>query len=362
MTRINWPAKLLGILAAALLTAVAAAALPDNPYQRWQQVENTLFANAAWSYERIHFDPRPVDVAIIGSSRSQIGLSAPRIAERLAALGQPATVANMSVIEDGRNLEWAIVDELFKVKHPKLLVILVNEDRNRWGHPGFKYVAPAAAIASPPQPFLHNSLYDITYLPFRQMRLFAASLFPETFGLRTRFDPARYAALPTDFTTSQVMTDGKLIDMEVVHTPDELQAEARAFAATQEPSRIPRALAPVIEADDPVYVGAMARLAAAHDTRVMFVFLPKFGGSTMIASYDFYAEVGPIENFGDLSRDPALFQSFAHLNRRGAIIASDRIAAAAAPLLAAAARDRYARMIRDGSADQRSRRHPARAG
>ncbi|MGI4876305.1 MAG: hypothetical protein ACRYG4_02325 [Janthinobacterium lividum] len=361
MTRINWSAKLLGILAAALLTAVAAAALPDNPYQRWQQVENTLFANAAWSYERIHFDPRPVDVAIIGPSRSQIGLSAPRIAERLAALGQPVTVANMSVIESGRNLEWAITDELFKVKHPKLLIILVGEERNRWGHPGFKYVAPAAAIAWPPQPFLHNSLYDITYLPFRQMRLFAASLFPETFGLRTRFDPARYAALPTDFTTSQVLTDGKLIDMEVAHSADELRAEARAFAATQQESMIPPALAPVIEADDPVYVGAMARLAAAHNTRVLFVFLPEFGGATTIEGRDFYARFGPVENYGDLARDPAMFQSFAHLNRRGALIASDRVAAAAAPLLAAATRDRYAPTTGDGPVDQRSRRYPAGA-
>ncbi len=362
MIRINWSAKLIGILAAAFLTAVAAAALPDNPYQRWQQVEDTLFANATWSYERIHFDPRPVDVAIIGPSRSQIGLSAPRIAEQLAALGQPVTVANMSVIEDGRNLEWAIANELFKVKHPKLLIILVSEDRNRWGHPGFKYVAPAAAVAWPPQPFLHNSLYDITYLPFRQMRLFAASLFPQTFGLRTRFDPARYAALPTDFTTSQVMTDGKLIDMDVVHTADELRAEARAFAATQKPSKVPRALAPVIEGDDPVYVGAMARLAAAHHTRVMFVFLPEFGGATVIEGRDFYTRFGPVADYGDLASDSRLFQSFSHLNRRGAMIASDRIAAAAAPLLAAAPRDRYALTIGDGFADQRSRRHPARVG
>ncbi|UAJ11548.1 hypothetical protein [Polymorphobacter megasporae] len=362
MILIDWPAKLLGILAAALLTAVAAAALPDNPYQRWQQVENTLYANAAWSYERIHFDPRPVDVAIIGSSRSQIGLSAPQIAAKLASLGQPATVANMSVIEDGRNLEWAVADELFKVKHPKLLIILVNETPHRWGHPGFKYIAPAAAVAWPPQPFLHNSLYDITYLPFRQLRLFAASLFPETFGLRTRFDPARYASLPTDFTTSQVMADGKLIDMDVVHSADDLRAEARAFAATQKPSRIPPLLTPITDADDPVYLGAIARLAAAHGTRVMFVFLPEFGGSTVIEGRGFYTHFGPVEDYGDLSRDPSLFQSFSHLNRKGALIASDRIAAAAAPLLAAAPGDRYARKIGDGSADQRSRRHPARVG
>lgn len=330
---INWSAKLFGILGAALGAAVAASALPDNPYQRWQQVENTLYANAAWSYERIHFDPRPVDVAIIGSSRSQIGLSAPRIAASLAALGSPATVANMSVIEDGRNIEWAIVNELFKIKHPRLIIVGINEDYNRWGHPGFKYVASAAALAWPPAPFLHNSLYDVTYLPYRQMRLFAASLFPDAFGLRTRFDRVRYNTLPTDFTTSQVMTDGVLIDMQQPHSPAELRAEMRAFAAQQRPSRIPELVTPVTDADNPVYLTQIARLAAAHGTRLMFVFLPHFEGSTAIEGRGFYARLGHIEDYGDLSRDPSLYQSFSHLNHAGAMIASDRVATAAALLL-----------------------------
>lgn len=329
----NWSARLLGIVTAALVTAVAAAALPDDPYQRWQSVENTLYANAAWSYERIHFDPRPVDVAIIGSSRSQLGLSPVRIAEGLAARGRPVTVANMSVIEDGRNLEWAIADELFTVKRPKLLVILISERFNRWGHPGFKYLAPAAAVAWPPAPFLHNSLYDLAYLPFRQMTLFAASFFPQVFGLRRDFDPAKYAALPTDFTSNQVLSDGKLIDMDVGHPAEDLREEARAFAAKQQDSLVPAALTPITDADNPVYVGRIVDLARHHGAQVLFVYLPEFEGPTTIEGERYYARLGPVENYGDLARDPAMFHSFAHLNHAGAMIASDRVAAAAARLL-----------------------------
>ncbi len=54
---LNWPARLLAILGLAFLTAAAAATLPDHPYQRWQLVENTLYANATWAYERIHLRP-----------------------------------------------------------------------------------------------------------------------------------------------------------------------------------------------------------------------------------------------------------------------------------------------------------------
>lgn len=330
----NWGAAFVGILASALLAAVAAAALPDNPYQRWQQVENTLYGNATWSYERIHYDPRPVDVAIIGSSRAQIGLSAPRIATRLAALGRPATVANMSVIEDGRNLEWAIADELFKVKRPKLLIISIAEDVNRWGHPGFKYIAPSSAVAAPPAPLLHNSLYDLAYLPYRQLHLFAASLFPQVFGLRTQFDAARYAALPIDYSQSQKMADGVLIDMQRPHSADELRAENRAFEATRKPSLVPKAIQPIIEADSPVYLTQIARLAAARGTKIIFVYLPEFEGPATIGNRDFYARLGEVENDSDLARDPGLYQSFAHLNHAGAMIVSDRVAAAAARLLA----------------------------
>ena len=333
MARLDWARRLVAILAVALLAAVGAAALPDNPYQRWQLIEHTLYANATWSYERIHFDPAPIDVAIIGSSRSQIGLSAPRIAARLAALGHPATVANLSVIEDGRNIEWAIADELFRFKQPKLLIVLINEEANKWGHPGFKYVAPAAAVAWPPAPFLHNSLYDISYLPFRQMRLFAASLFPAASGLRSRFDPEHYAALPTDYTTTQVMADGVRIDMEQVHSAQDLRDEMAAFAATQRPSRMPKLLTPITDADNLVYVDKIAKLAQAHHAPIMFVYLPHFEGPRVIQGRDLYARLGRIEDYGDLAGNPTLFQSFAHFNHHGAMIASDRIAAAVAPLI-----------------------------
>lgn len=327
MKRIDWPGGLAGVLGVALLAAVGASALPDNPYQRWQLIEKTLYANATWSFERIRFDPAPIDVAILGSSRAQLGLSAPRMTARLAAAGLPLTVANLAVIEDGRNLEWAIADELFRAKRPRALIVLINETMSLWGHPGFKYVAPAAAVALPPRPLLHNSLGDLVYLPYRQLRLFAARLVPGVIGLRTRFDPVRFAAKPADDTVSRTLADGKRIDMDATVDAATLRAEATAFAATRHRSRLPRAVAAVTDLDNRVYVDQIVALAARHGTPVIFVFLPEFGGATAIEGRDFYARRGNVADFGDLARDPALYQSFAHLNRRGALIASDRLAA-----------------------------------
>ncbi len=326
----DWTRRLLAILGVALSVAAAAAALPDNPYQRWQLIENTLYANATWSYERIHFDPRPIDVAILGASRTEMGLSAPAVEGGLAARGLPLHVANLSVVEDGRNLQWAIADELLRARRPRLLVLMIGETVHRWGHPGFKYVAPAAAVAAPPAAFLHNWPADVAYLPYRQMLLFAAARAPDWAGLRDRFDPARYAAKPQDYSRSHTLTDGRHIDMDATRSAAELEAERAAFAGRRHPSHLPAALARLTDRDDHVYVAAIAAAARAHGAQVMFVFLPEFGGATTIADRDFYARYGTIVDVGDLAHDAALFQGFAHLNRRGALVASDRLAAAIA--------------------------------
>ncbi len=328
MKRVAWPRRLAAILGAALLSAVAAAALPDNPYQRWQLIENTLYGQATWDYERIHFDPEPIDVAIIGSSRTLLGLSGPRIAEKLAADGLPLHVANLSVIEDGRNIQWAVARELFKAKRPKLLVMVMGPDFHPWGHPGFRYVAPAAGLAAPPVPLLHNWLQDLVYLPFRQMELAAARVVPDAFGLRPRFDPAVYAAKPVDYTVSRTLADGKRYDMDSVHTAEDLRQEAATFAGQHHPSHLPKAITRVLERDEPAYSDAIVRMARAAGIPVLFAYLPTFEGPRVSATAAFYGARGRIIDFSDLAQRAELYQSFAHLNHRGALIASDRVAAA----------------------------------
>ncbi len=335
MKTLGWAGRLAAIFGVAVAAAVAAAALPDHPYQRWQLVENTLYSNATWSYERIHFDPRPIDVAILGSSRAQLGLSAPLIAERLAARGLPLAVANLAVIEDGRNLQWAIVDELVRTKRPKTIVLTIAATVHPWGHPGFRYVAPAGAVAAPRAWLLHNAKDDIPYLPYRQLFLAGAAMAPRWFALRDHFDPALFAAKPDDYTVSRQLADGKFIDMDRTVAADNLRAERVAFTATQRPSRVPLWIARVTDRDEYVYVDAISRLAAAHGIRVIFLFLPEFEDASVIAGRSFYAARGTLVDAGDLARDPTLFQSFAHLNHRGAIIASDRVAAAVAAVLPA---------------------------
>ena len=174
--------------------AVAATLLPDNPYQRFQQLDGTIYGNDRWSYERIHFDPRPIDVAIVGDSRTLMGLRTGEMQRRLAANGRPWSVVNMSLEGAGRNVQWIFVQELLKTKRPRVIVLAVNEQPHPWGHDSFRYVAPAPEVWREASYGLHDAKKNLMYLPFRQLRLFAAKVFPGFLGLQDQFDAARYAS------------------------------------------------------------------------------------------------------------------------------------------------------------------------
>ena len=326
--------KALGILCASLAVALAldglACLLPDNPYQRWQLSDSTVYDQLRWAYERIHYDDRPVDVAIFGPSRSLLGLSAERIGQQLSGDGEPAQVANFSVVGAGRNIQWAIADELFKAKSPKVLVLAVEETPYGFGHSAFKLVAPASAVAFPPARLLHNAFYDLAYLPSRQVKLFASGLFPDLFGLRKTFDPGIYAGTRSEFTSGILHLDHKIIDMDGAPSPETLRKQA--------PPKAPPALSDRLlrwccnDGDDHVYIAAIAELARAHGTRLIFAFLPVFDSIAAVEDRAFLSRYGLVVDNGDMAHDANVYENWSHFNHTGAVKASDRVASAIAAM------------------------------
>src|SRR5207302_3342642 len=109
-----------------------------------------------------------------------------------AARGLPSQVVNFSLPETGRNINWEVAKQLFATKRPELVVLGVIEKPARFGHSTFKYLADQQAIADPGYLGDLDYFSDLIYLPFRQMRLFAADLAPQALGLKKTFDPATY--------------------------------------------------------------------------------------------------------------------------------------------------------------------------
>ena len=123
MRRLHPLRLVLFLLGIALGLAVAACLLPERPYERWQLLDGTIHARARWIYERVHFDPRPIDVMIVGPSRIARGLDPLQLQDLLSRPGRPVHVVNFALPEGGRNINDVIVEEALSKKTPKLIII-----------------------------------------------------------------------------------------------------------------------------------------------------------------------------------------------------------------------------------------------
>jgi hypothetical protein len=333
MQTIPWRRGVLIMLGVALLSAVLAAALPDTPYQRWSSLEKTIQNRLRWIYERIHYDPAPIDVAVLGPSRAGAGMSAPRVQEQLAALGKPVGVVNFSLPENGSDLHWVVENELLSKRSPKLIIIVVIEKPSRYGHPAYKYIAPAGAVIDPAYLGNLNYLSNLIYLPYRQLRLFAAQFAPAAFDLPAGFDPARYAGTSFDSTNSFVTGDGIRVERNSIVPVAELEAGVKRYEKGVRPPILSPRFADQEFGDERAYVRRMAAAARARGARVAFLFLPYYTGQTVIQERAFYEGFGPVLDAGFMSTHPEYFSDVAHLNHQGALVVSDWLAPQVAALL-----------------------------
>lgn len=333
MNTIPWRRSFLAMLGVALLGAMAAAALPDNEYQRFSSLEKTIQNRLRWIYERTHYDPTPIDIAFLGPSRSGAAISAPRVQAQLAAAGINAHVVNFSLPENGRDLHWVVEQQLLATKQPRMLVIGVTEKPGRYGHPAYKYVAPAGDVIDPAYFGNINYLGNLVYLPYRQMRLFAARLFPAAFDLPERFDPARYAGPQIDGTVTYRTGDDILVERDRIVPRDELEAGKARYERGVQPPILGPGLAEIEFGDERSYVRRMAEAARARNIPVVFLFLPYFEGPAVVQERDFYRRYGPLLDAHFVAGHSEWFSDVAHLNHDGAVALSDWLAPRLAVML-----------------------------
>ncbi len=346
------------ILATALLCAFAAALLPDDPYQRFQLLDGTIHRKSRWIYERIHFDPRPIDVVAIGSSRIGADFNAPYMQDLLGARGIRANVVNFSLPEAGRDINYAVFEELLKTKHPALLILSVAEKPSRVGHSAFKYIAPRALVADPAYPGNVNYLSNLAYLPYRQMKLTAARIFPQAYGLRTQFDPARYWGQSYQSTGDIVLPDGTIKNGTKAAAMSELERGVHKLEAGTTPPLLPREMAAIEFGDEYVWTARIAELARREHVRIMFLFLPYFTGPRTVQELRFYQNYGPVVDGSFVAGHPEWYSDYAHMTSTGATKLTERLAPDVARMLIGTPK-RGTADSHATAANQRGDTHPA---
>jgi hypothetical protein len=191
----------------AVIVLAAMLFLPHDRYIRWQDMRVEAYARLGWIYERIHFDPTPIDIAFIGTSHTMNGIDAAAVSESLtqATSGSGSAVrqihvTNLAIPSYGRNLHWLIARELLENRRVGVLVLEIFENETRKAHPLFVYPAELSDVLNAPLFVDFNYFHDIVRLPYRQLSLFVKTQWPEQFGLNRQFDAAHYDGPAVDNT------------------------------------------------------------------------------------------------------------------------------------------------------------------
>jgi len=323
----SWPQIAL-VLATFVALCFGTTLLPHDPYIRYQQLAKTIQFPAAWGYERIAFDPTPVDVAIVGNSRLQASVSAPQLQQELTRkLGKPVHVANFSMPQEGRNAHYAIVRNLLEHRpEVKLIVLSAIEQMPRDGHPAFRNIAEPEDIAEAPVLINRDYLKDLAQVPFRQMSLFVQTQFPQAFGVSAQWRRKSYFGTGYDTTASFHSPTGNFVDRDSVIPAADLMGPARERAESITPPVLPASAAGIEFAIERHYTTEIAELARAKGVKIAFLYAPIYHYPMTLQDQSFYEAIGPVLQEKFLSDHSDWYSDYGHLNRRGAVKATSALA------------------------------------
>lgn len=323
------------ILAVIVVTLFAALTLsllwPNDRYARYQQLSDTLHFRSIWAYERIVFDPAPIDIAIIGNSRLRAAVAAPKMQDELSkALGREVKVVNLSLPQEGRDAHYAMAKLLFEHRgEVKLVILSAIEEMPRKSHPAFANIAdPIDTVTAP---VLINPSYgeNLAFAAFQQISLTAQSLFPRAFGIRG-FSQEDYLGTDFDTTTSYMSATGNYVDKDTVYTAKDLRGPARKRIASITKPVLPAAFAATEYAVEHTYTRKIAEMARESGAELGFLYMPVFEHKDPLSQESFYTGFGSVFTASCIADRAEMFSDYGHMNHAGALEVTGHLASALA--------------------------------
>jgi hypothetical protein len=204
--------------------------MPDDSYSRYKAVSSTDYIKAAWIYERLHFDPTPVDVAFIGSSRTMQGVDSAAV-ETAINDGSDTKfhVVNLALPSLGRDTPYLMGRMLTETKKPKIVFVEIDYLNFRSPSPIFSQLATPEDFLSGPL-LSENLLSDPLLIASRHMKLLWRSLLHGD----DRFDPSTYRGQHWDDDYRTTGSDGRTSPPRLEFMDKErFDREATEWAANQ---------------------------------------------------------------------------------------------------------------------------------
>ena len=321
------------VVALTVLVIAGICTLPHDRYVRFKSLRDNAVIKAGWIYERIHFDPTPIDVVFVGSSHTVFGVDSARVeSQYLATTGRDLHIVNLAMPHLGRDLQYVLAREVLQTRSVKLLVIEVQEDESRSLHPAFASLAESGDIITAPLLINTNFFDNLAHLPMRQLRLFIHSIAPGLFGESIDFDPATYPGAHWDDTYQEhPAADARTV------APPRLESHS-AEQLEQERQHLDRMIASKLMLPDALkgletranlnYLHRMLDVAGQARVPVRFLYMPDYAAHVLPRFQSVYQAYGPLWYPQDVYRHLAWWLDVGHLNNYGAEALSDWLAKA----------------------------------
>jgi hypothetical protein len=302
-----------GVLSAGVLIA-----LPHDKYLRYQALNDPKAPNSYWIYERIHFDPTPIDVTFIGTSRTGLSVHTRRLEEDLADHGIHAKAVNFYGVRNGVNMQFVIVKELLSNRKIKLLVLEMTEREERKPHEFFfLYADPVDVMTAPPLINI-NYLSDIARLPGRQLKLALQTQLQKRGLWYADFVPPPYEGSNLDHAEFIQTLDHEVYHRVASHTEAEMQALRDQWLRGITGRVLPRPFGDLEFRLPRYYENEILDLARARGTKVVFLYEPQYGGPQNPPPYEQYANRAELINPWQQIQDYRFWIDENHLNWEGA--------------------------------------------
>ncbi len=282
--------------------------MPFDKKISYALLRDNCMNRSSWLHERIFINREPIDIAFIGTSHTIDAIDEDVFRVCLQKQGIEATPVNMGYCRMGRNMDYAVIKDLFKHKKPQYIVLEIREKENRDGHIDFGYVADGRDVLAPVLLFNDNIVTDIYNAVVVRMEALKNMII----------------ARNTVHLTSQAPYK-KLPDSTVAHRAylEDRKERNRSWKYATGFSRW------FYNQYSFSYIDKIIELAATNNCKVMFLYLPEYGSIPTPEEMDFYTVRGKVLlPPADIYDNPAFWKDHEHTNCMGAQTLSQWLATA----------------------------------
>lgn len=261
---------------------------------------------AEWIYQRIFENHERIDIVFTGASQTSCAIMDELIEEQLdSILNTNSKVASLGYCRRGRDIQFAMLNDLFSYKKPKLLVIEITENEPAKSHPVFPYLAESKDV--------------LGSLVFFNQR-FISGIYK---ALVVRFEYCKHCFFGVQGDKTLTNSDyGYLSSTQVVNI-DELNRNQQTWK--KKLSSPKPAITSKIENKYPLhYLKKIVKLANTNHCEVVFLYLPEFGSRLKEPeNIGIYRNIAPVIFLPDsIIQNKTYWKDPMHFNDSGAKQAS----------------------------------------